>query len=114
MPFVWDMARYCLDLPEGRVRHFPAGTYREQMATATARAELDLMTVVYSAWYVFKHLSAGDWQEDDRRFVKWVAEDPKLETPQWKLDDYIMRLWKMAWWTLRMLSPKRDSREGDS
>src|SRR5690606_37948002 len=64
MPFVWDAAQYCLELPYGAIRHFPAGTYDGQVATWAGRVELELMSVAHSAWYTFKHLkSYSEWGE---------------------------------------------------
>lgn len=106
-PFIWQMAHYCLDLPGGAVRHFPAGTYNGQMETWAGRVELSLMDVAHSAWWTFIHQSMSDWKEGEREFVAWLTCKPKPE-PTRLLDDLIARLWQMTWWARLILLPERE------
>jgi hypothetical protein len=109
MPWPWDIARYCLELPSSAIKHFPAGTYNEQVATWPGRIELSLMDIVHQAWYMFKHLNLGQWGEGELRFAKWMAEEkPPVEGETRLLDDLIADLWGASWYALR-LAGRRDA-----
>ena len=105
MPWPWDTARYCLELPAGTVKHFPAGTYDRQVATETGRLELELMSIAHSAWYVFKRQSAADWNESDRRFARWVMPDPPQPSARWQ--GIVNALWPFSGWFWLALRPHR-------
>ena len=100
MPFLWDMAYYCLDLQSGIVRHFPEGTYSAQGATATGRTELRLMEVVFRAWRTF-NTPAAKWGDMERRTSGMLMPQP--EPPTRRLDDLILRLWPGSAWTLALV-----------
>ena len=103
-PFVWEMARYCLDLPGGTIRHFPAGTYHEQTYSHTGQVELALMEAVHSAWYVFSYLSPERWKAQELRIVGWLRErPPPPEPPTRRLDSIIAALWRVSWWARQNL-----------
>ena len=97
-PWPWDAARYCLELPGGAVRHFPAGTYHAQMATDAGRIELDAMETAHSAWYLFKHLSLSQYGPDELRFAAWMDAKPQPEpVPAWQqIDGLIRHLWGVS------------------
>lgn len=102
MPFVWDIARYCLELPYGQVRHFPAGTYDKQVSTWAGKVELSLMTTAHSAWYMFEKMSPNEWGESERRFAKWMSEKPKPKPTRF-VDYLLRRLWGMSGWATYIL-----------
>ena len=99
-PFIWDMARACLELPYGAIKHFPAGSYYEQTASVVGRAELRLMNVAQYAWYAFGHMSISDWGKGESRFAKWLMPSkPPPEPPTKHLDRMIQALWPVSpWW----------------
>jgi hypothetical protein len=75
-PWPWEIARWCLELPGGSVRHFPAGSYHAQTQTAAGRKELELMDVVYQAWHTFAYLpDKAHWQDGQLRFYQWLEEE---------------------------------------
>lgn len=101
MPFTWDMAFYCLNLHDGTMRHFPAGTYNEQMATFWDREELKMLETAYRAWRAFIHLSLSEWGQTERRLAKWLM--PKPEPPTRRINELIRRLWPVSYWTWKMI-----------
>lgn len=108
MPFVWDIARYCLELPYGQVRHFPAGTFNEQVSTWAGQVELSLMETAHSAWYMFERMSPGDWGEGERRFAKWMSDNPKPKPkPTRTVDRILRRLWGASPWAAYILEQMR-------
>ena len=110
-PWPWDMARHCLEMPYGAIRHFPAGTYNEQMQTATGRLELELMSVTHSAWLAFKHLSLAKWGENERRLAKWMMPvDPPPVPPTRLLDYVINRLWRGSNWLQLIMRDLRENK----
>lgn len=104
MPFLWDMAYYCLDLQTGLIRHFPEGTYSAQDATATGRTELQLMEVVFRAWRTF-NTSMAKWGDMERRTAGMLMPQP--EPPTRRLDALISRLWPVSPWTLAIMESLR-------
>jgi hypothetical protein len=93
-PWPWALARYCLELGTGEVRHFPAGTYHAQVETAGGRAELEMMGIVHTAWMMFKaKKSYQDWGADELRFAKWMSEDDKPEKPVVTIDGLLTWIW---------------------
>jgi hypothetical protein len=103
------MAKYCLELPYGGIRHFPAGTYNEQMDSWTGRKELDMMSLVHSVWYMFKKLKMGEWKENELRLAKWMMPAEKEpDPPTHRLDDLIGSLWKGSWWGYQVLKHMRN------
>ncbi len=90
------MVRYCLEMPHGAMRHFPAGTYNEQVSKWTGRKELQLMTTVHSIWYMFKHLSMMEWGANERRLAKWLMPDDTTPEPTRRLDDLLSVLWRSS------------------
>ena len=113
-PWPWDMVRYCLELPHGAIRHFPAGTYNEQVQTATGRLELEMMSITHSAWYAFKHLSMAKWGDNEARLAKWMMPaEPKPVPPTRLLDYVINRLWRGSeWFQLVMSDLRKDNDDG--
>lgn len=107
-PFIWSVAQYCLELPGGAVRHFPAGTYNDQVSTWIGQLELDLMNVAHNAWHTFIRLSLSDWGDGERRFAAWIAPRKEKPKPTRRLDDLILSLWGVSWWALRVLLPRED------
>ncbi len=97
-PFVWNMVRYCMELPYGGLKHFPAGTYDEQMKNATGNMELHLMSKVHSCWLAFMHLSSSEWGESERKLVKWMMPVEVVIPPTRRLDSLVFRLWPFSWW----------------
>ena len=93
------MVRYCLEMPHGAIRHFPAGTYNEQMEHETGRVEMRLINVTHSIWYAFKYLGPGKWGPEEARSAK-MAEPvkPKTIPPTRRLDWLIRRLWPGSRW----------------
>lgn len=80
------MTSFCLELPYGAIRHFPAGTYREQMATMTGRIELELMDLVHSVWYAFSHLGPSKWKQPQLKLVEWLEKKPPPPPPSKRFD----------------------------
>jgi hypothetical protein len=98
------MVRFCLEMPYGGIRHFPAGTYNEQMATWLGKRELNMMSLVHSVWYMFKKMKIGDWGEGERQLAKWMMPDEKKpEEPTNRIDSLIGSLWKGSWWAYRVM-----------
>jgi hypothetical protein len=91
-------------MPYGAIRHFPAGTYDKQMSTWTGRKELSLISIVHSAWYMFKHLSLGEWGENERKMAKWLMEELPPLPPTRRLDDVIASLWHVSPWAYRVIT----------
>jgi hypothetical protein len=88
------MVRYCLELPHGAMRHFPAGTYNEQISDWPGRKELQLMSVVHSVWYMFKYLKMINWGEGERKIAKWLMPDNNAPPdPTRRLDDILSVMW---------------------
>jgi hypothetical protein len=110
-PFVWDMVRYCMELPYGGLRHFPAGSYNEQMKTISGIIELQLMDRVHAVWYAFKHLSMRQWGKNELKLSKWMMTTKIPEKPTRRLDSLIFRLWPYSWWLNMVI---RDMREGEN
>jgi len=96
MPPWWSMAYYCLDLNNGTIRHFPAGTYDKQIKTREGRNELSLMETVYQAWRTFK-TPASKWTDTDRRIAGSIM--PQAPEPTRRLDWLIARLWHGSAWS---------------
>jgi len=98
------MVRYCLEMPHGAIRHFPAGTYNKQVEHWTGRMELRLINVTHSIWYAFKHLGPSKWGPDEIRTAKLAQpEKPKPEPPTRRLDWAIERLWGGSSWVYAFL-----------
>ena len=101
MPFAWNIAFHCLNLQDGTIRHFPAGTYNAQVGTYWNRKELELTETVYRAWRAFIQLSFSEWGPVERRLAKWIM--PKPEPPTRQIDDLIRRLWPVSFWTWEVM-----------
>ena len=101
------MVRYCLEMPHGAIRHFPAGTYNEQMKDRTGKIELGLMNLAHSVWFAFKHLSLSDWRDTERRLAKWMMPVKIDVLPTRRLDSLISRLWPGAWWLRAIMDDLR-------
>lgn len=103
-PFVWHMVQYCLELPYGKFRHFPAGTYNEQVKDKMGKLELQLISIVHSVWYAFKYSSMSEWGDAERQAAK-LAEpvQPKPEKPTRRIDELVRRLWPASWWLHRIV-----------
>jgi len=96
MPPWWNMAYYCLDLSNGTIRHFPAGTYDKQIQTREGRNELNMMDVTYRAWRMFTK-PPSKWTDADRRVIGSIM--PKPLEPTRRLDWIIAVLWPGSVWT---------------
>ncbi len=109
-PFVWDMVRYCLDLPYSSIKHFPAGTYNEQVRDETGTIELRLMNITQSVWYAFEYLSMTEWGENERKlFKRWFMPVKQAVKPTRRLDSLVSLLWRPSWWLIRVMrSLRRD------
>jgi hypothetical protein len=101
------MASVCLEFPYGAVRHFPAGNYYEQMKTATGATEFELMNLVHSVWYAFKHLSLSDWKEEQTRLMGWLMEKPAPPPPTRRIDAVIAFIWAASEWCTEVLENMR-------
>jgi hypothetical protein len=79
-----------MDLPYGGIKHFPAGTYNEQVSDETGQIELRLMNLVHSVWYAFEHLGMSKWGENERRlFKRWFIPEKKKVIPTRRLDSLV-------------------------
>lgn len=103
MPFVWNIAYRCLNLQDGTIRHFPAGTYNEQVATSWDRMELELIETVYRAWRAFIQLSIIEWGPVERRLAKWLMPEKIVAKPTRRLDSLVARLWRPGWWLIEVM-----------
>jgi len=74
-PWPWEMARWCLDFETGRALHFPAGTYRAQVATEAGRIELEMMDLVRRVW----RMATTDVE-------KWEPDGDEIRLRKWLLD----------------------------
>jgi hypothetical protein len=101
------MANHCLEFPYGAIRHFPAGSYYDQVANWMGAAELELIQQAHVAWYAFKHLSYGDWKEPQTRLIGWLTAPPPPLPPTRRLDALIAHIWRMSPWTLRVMEHMR-------
>lgn len=109
------MVQYCLELPYGKWRFFPAGTYNEQIKDVMGKIELDLIGVVHSVWYAFKHTPMSKWGDFERRAAK-LAEPvrPEPEKPTRRLDLLIWNRWPMSFWLYQIVRQLRmDDKERD-
>jgi hypothetical protein len=106
-PFIWHMASVCLEFPYGVIKHFPAGSYNEQMKDWIGQTELELMNLCHSVWYAFKHLSLSDWKEEQVRLMNWLMKQPPPELPTRRLDAVIGMVWKVSEWGLEVLENMR-------
>ena len=107
------MVRYCLEMPYGAIRHFPAGTYDKQMTNQTGKVELELTKLAHSVWLAFKHLSLGEWGDNERRLAKWMMpEKAEPEPLTRRLDSLISRLWPGAWWLQAIMDNLRGIDDG--
>lgn len=79
MPFPWDTARLCLNMQNGEVIHFPAGTYNKQVATELGRQQLELMELTYQAHRLFVEMGQPNKQSDKSalEFLKIAREVEK-------------------------------------
>lgn len=79
MPFPWDTARLCLNMQNGEVIHFPAGTYNKQVATEHGREQLELMELTYQAHRVFSQMGQPNHKPDKTalEFLKIAREVEK-------------------------------------
>lgn len=111
MPAWWEMAYYCLDLRDGTVRHFPAGTYHEQAATREGMNELNAMQVTYNAWITFK-TSAGKWTDFNRRVAALAMPEPKVDKPTRRLDWVINLIWGGSLWAGAVMRHLRGLSDG--
>lgn len=111
MPFVWDMARHCLEMPYGALRHFPAGTYYAQTEHWIGEAELSLMRIAHTAWYVFGHMKPGDWKVDQTKYFDWLRKDPP-PIPSRRLERIIKWLWRISPYGVEILDNIRLGRPG--
>jgi hypothetical protein len=67
----------CFDFDTGQPRHFPEGTYRQQVAAVFGQAELDIMRLLRRCWLLFKHKEMSDWDLDDQEFASWLLAKKK-------------------------------------
>jgi hypothetical protein len=109
MPLWWDMAYYCLNLQDGTIRHFPAGTYNEQIATRDGRIELSMMQTTYNAWRTFK-TSADKWTDHDRRIAALAM--PSMPEPTRRLNSILHMLWAGSPWARIVLRHLRRLTDG--
>ena len=96
------MVQYCLEFPQGSVRHFPDGTYNAQVDNFWGQIELSLMSKAHSVWYTFKHLKMTQWGEYERKLVKSMMPVKAKIKPTRRLDALIRRLWPMSYWAGRV------------
>lgn len=101
MPFIWSLTRFCLELPYGRLVHFPAGNYYAQIEHGTGEIELELMRWAHSAWYTFGHIKKSDWKEDDLKLFGMLREVPKLP-PTRRMEMWVSFLWFSSGWMARI------------
>lgn len=96
-----------MELPYSSIRHFPAGTYREQVETWIGREELAAMNIVHQAWYMFSHLDYGKWKETERKFARWMDEKPQPQ-PTNRVNEMIALLWRVPFWLLMLMGRQGD------
>ena len=101
MPWIWDVVYYCMDLQTGLVRHFPAGSYNEQVSNPLGLDELNMMERVFKAWRTFS-TPASKWGDMERRIANLIM--PELPKPTRRLDDLIAFLWPGSSWTRRQIA----------
>lgn len=68
------MARWCIDLSWGGVKHFPAGTYYEQVATEWGRLELEMMDLVIRVREVYCNNDMSNWTPAQIDLAAWVEK----------------------------------------
>lgn len=86
------MTLECYDFDTGQVRHFPDGTYRQQVASQAGRMELDIMRVLRRCWLIFKRRKLDEWDADDEKFASWLAEKPPRNDDN--LNRVILGIWQ--------------------
>jgi hypothetical protein len=101
-----------MEMPYGGIKHFPAGTYDNQMATVTGQIELQLMDKAHSVWYAWKHLNLSQWGEYERKLAKWMMPEKIVAEPTRRLDSLIRRLWPYSWWARRVMRSVRELNDG--
>lgn len=102
MPFVWEMTVTCLELPYSSIRHFPAGSYYEQVKHWTGEAELELMKITHTAWHTFGYLSKSKWTAAETTFLDALRYTPPLP-PSRRLEIIISLLWPLSNWAKRVI-----------
>ena len=78
-PFSFDIMRDCYDVRSRRWVHFPAGTYREQIATAHGRLEKQLVEMTAN---VFRRIGEVKGREAKGWQVEKTAENPAGIDPE--------------------------------
>lgn len=111
MPPWWNMAYYCLNLNDGTVRHFPAGTYHQQVETYEGKSELSAMETTYRAWRTF-NMPAAKWGDLERRVAKLAMPDDEQPEPTRRLDWIIAVLWPDSLWLHVIVKQLRGLKDG--
>ena len=101
-----------MEMPYGGLKHFPAGTYDEQVKNETGNMELHLMDKAHSVWFAFKHLSMSEWGEGERKLAKWMMPVKVVIPPTRRLDSLVFRLWPFSWWANRVVTDLRGLKDG--
>lgn len=86
------MARSCLDFTTGGLRHFPAGSYDEQVKRPYGPVELDTMDLLYQCWHAFGVGDVTTWAGSDLTLTQWMAET-EAQIDDKRLNGLIERLW---------------------
>ena len=74
---------------QGFFRHFPAGTYYQQVSTPLGEIELDLMREMEQAWVIFAHKDLGDYDTSDLKFIGWMEADKRSK----RTNEMIAKVW---------------------
>ena len=76
-PWLWQTARYCLDLPQRNITflHFPRGTYYQQISTAAGRKELELIESLWNYAKALSRMEQGDTskKEFDQQLLSTIG-----------------------------------------
>ena len=85
------MTRDCMALGHSYFRHFPAGDYYRQTATAAGRIELELMRHMERCWLTFFIEDASTYSKASLKLIGWLERDERTE----QTDKTIARIWKI-------------------
>lgn len=70
-----------MDFQSGQPRHFPEGTYSQQMAHSLGGLELEMMDLMYRLWRAFVRSSPGEWpvDSDEMTIAHWLQQREPLD-----------------------------------
>lgn len=88
-PFIWNMTRACMAIGQGFFRHFPAGTYYQQVSTPWGEIEIDLMRQMERSWIIFAYKDLDKYDADDLKFIGWMEADNRVK----RTNETIAQIW---------------------